>query len=75
MKKARKTRVKARKKSGSLPARRGAVADHAHSGDDIDGCELDFTAMETTPDAALPAAIGGVATTGRSRGKTASFRS
>jgi len=75
VKKASKTQAKTKKKSGGLPARKSPVADHVHSGDDIDGCEIDFTTMEATPDTALPAAIGGVAAGGRSRGKRASARS
>ena len=75
MKKARKTQVKAKKKSSGRSTRTSAPADHIHEGDEIDGCELDFTAMEATLDAALPASIGGVATIGRSRRKAASPRS
>jgi hypothetical protein len=31
-----------------------------HEEDHVDGCELDFTQSDATPDASLPAATGGV---------------
>jgi hypothetical protein len=71
MSKARKTQVKTKKKSGGLSARKSVGADQVHLGEDIDGCEIDFTTVEATLDAALPVAYGGVAVAGRSRGKRA----
>jgi hypothetical protein len=75
MKKARKSRVKVAKKSAGRSGRKSAAADHVHMDEGVDGCELDFTTVELTPDEALPAAIGGVAVAGRSRSKRASARS
>ena len=75
MNKARKTRVKTKKKSGGPSVRKSVGADHVHLSEDIDGCEIDFTTIEATLDAALPATIGGVAVAGRSRGKRAAARS
>jgi len=74
MKKAKKSRVKPAKKSARRPARRGATADpvHAH-GEGIDGCDVNFNEIETTPDHALPEAAGGVAAVGRSRRQRASI--
>ena len=71
MSKARKTSVKTKKKSGSLPAGKSAGAEHVHLSEDIDGCEIDYSTVEATLDAALPAAYGGVVVAGRSRGKRA----
>ncbi len=68
MSQATKTRVKT-KKSGGLSAGKSDGAEHVHLSEDIDGCEIDFTTIEATLDAALPAAYGGVAVAGRSRGK------
>jgi len=74
MKKAKKPLVKVARKSAGRSVRRGATADpvHAH-GDGIDGCDVDFNEIETTPDHALPAAAGGVAGVGRSRRQRASI--
>jgi hypothetical protein len=70
MSKATNTRVKT-KKSGGLSARESVGAEHVHLSEDIDGCEIDYSTVEATLDAALPAAYGGVAVAGRSRGKRA----
>jgi hypothetical protein len=67
--------TKTKKKSGGLSVRKSVGAEHVHLSEDIDGCEIDFTTIEATLDAALPAAIGGVAVAGRSRGKRAAARS
>jgi hypothetical protein len=46
-----------------LPPTSGGIAQAEQQGpedeDDVDGCELDFTAAEQTGDAELPAAAGG----------------
>jgi hypothetical protein len=46
-----------------LPPTSGGLAvaedEHRDNEDDVDGCELDFTAAEQTDDGELPAAIGG----------------
>jgi hypothetical protein len=74
MTQATKTRVKT-KKSGGLSAGKSGGAEHAHLSEDIDGCEIDYSTVEATLDAALPAAYGGVAVAGGSRRKRASARS
>jgi hypothetical protein len=74
MKKAKKSRVKAAKRTAGRSARSHAVADHVHADDGVDGCELDFNEVEATPDDALPAAMGGVAAMGRSRSRRPSAR-
>ncbi len=40
---------------------------HVHEEDHIDGCDVEFPDSEATPDAALPAARGGVQTVGGKR--------
>jgi hypothetical protein len=58
--KARRTRTKAqlRKRGDKTPAK--ARIAHMHEEDHIDGCDFEFDESEATPDAALPAAMGGV---------------
>lgn len=67
MKKAKKSLVKVTRKSAGRSVRRGAIANPVHAHDGIDGCDVDFNEIETTPDHALPAAAGGVAGVRRSR--------
>ena len=50
----------------STAARRAAV-EHDHDNADICACDMDFTEMEQTHDADLPAARGGVAMAGTAR--------
>jgi hypothetical protein len=48
---------KARRKTASSVRREGLSI---HEEDHIDGCDVEFDESEATPDAALPAARGGV---------------
>jgi len=47
-----------------LPPASGGIEtdedEHQENEDDLDGCELDFTAAEQTGDEELPAAVGGI---------------
>ena len=58
--KAGRTRTKARlrKRDAKTPAK--ARVTHVHEEDHIDGCDFELDESEATPDAALPAAMGGV---------------
>jgi hypothetical protein len=72
---ARKTKVRrvpaarkrTRKKKTPTAKAQAVVHDHEHH---IDGCDVDFTASEPTPDSALPPARGGVETVSAARRKT-----
>lgn len=67
MKKPKKSRATAKRKAAKKAPRarrQAAAAEHAHAGDGVDGCDLDFN-KDTTPDEALPPARGGVAAVGR----------
>lgn len=48
---------------GELPPSSGGIEaaedEPPHDDDDVDGCELDFTAVEQTGDEELPEAVGG----------------
>lgn len=68
MKKPKKSRATAKRKAAKKAPRarrQAAAADHAHAGDGVDGCDLDFNETDATPDEALPQARGGVAAVGR----------
>jgi len=47
-----------------LPTRTRALADDETN---VDGCDIEFTASDATPDAELPKATGGVETVPRGR--------
>jgi hypothetical protein len=47
-----------------MPARTRAFSDNEA---DVDGCDVEFTASDATPDAELPKATGGVETVARGR--------
>jgi len=59
------SKAKRRKAGGKVSAR--AQASPVHEEDHIDGCDVEFHDGEATPDAALPAARGGVEVRGRRR--------
>jgi len=53
-----RTKARLRKKGDKAPAK--AQVAHMHEEDHIDGCDFELDESEATPDAALPAAMGGV---------------
>lgn len=55
------TRPKRATRNRSMPARMHALPDDETR---VDGCDVEFTASDATPDAELPKATGGVETAG-----------